>query len=89
LTGWQKHSLSFQNSLDYKFSDKLTLTGEALIRSTAAEIQALSGKDGTDIKGALKGGLRYRLSNMWSLGISLGYHTYPARQPVIVGLAMP
>ncbi|NLJ61170.1 MAG: hypothetical protein GX338_09530 [Firmicutes bacterium] len=76
LTGWQKHSLSFQNSLDYKFSDKLTLTGEALIRSTAAEIQALSGKDGTDIKGALKGGLRYRLSNMWSLGISLGYHTY-------------
>ncbi len=76
LTGWQKHSLSLQDSVDYKFSDKLTMTGEALIRSTATEIRALSGDDATEIKGTLKGGLRYRLSNMWSLGITLGYHTY-------------
>ncbi len=80
LTGWQKHSLSLQDSIDYKFSDKLTITGEALIRSTATKIQALSGGDGADIRGALKGGLRYRLSNMWSLGVSLGYHAY--RPPI-------
>jgi len=76
LTGWQKYSLSLQDSVDYKFSDKLTITGEAIIRSTGIETQALSGDDITDIKGTLKGGLRYRLSNMWSLGISLGYHTH-------------
>ena len=69
-----------QDSIDYKFSDKLTITGEALVRSTATEIQALSGGDGADIRGALKGGLRYRLSNMWSLGVSLGYHAY--RPPI-------
>ncbi len=76
LTGWQKHSFSLQDSVDYKFSDKLTITGEALIRSTGTETQAPSGGDITDIKGTLKGGLRYRLSNMWSLRISLGYHTH-------------
>ncbi|HHX25092.1 MAG TPA: hypothetical protein GX721_00320 [Firmicutes bacterium] len=76
LTGWQKYSLSLQDSVDYKFSDKLTITGEALIRSTGTETHALSAGDITDLKGTLKGGLKYRLSNMWSLGISLGYHTY-------------
>lgn len=82
LTGWQKHTLSVQDSIDYRVSDNLTITGEAVIRSTAGELQALSGKEGAEIKGTLKGGLRYRLTNMWSLQVSLGYHAHrPATGP--------
>jgi hypothetical protein len=80
--GMQKHSASIQDTVDYRASEKVTMTGEASIRSTASELQALAGGDGADIRGALKSGLRYRISDMWSLGASVGYHVHklPASQ---------
>jgi len=74
--GVEKHSVSIQDTIDYRASEKVTITGEASIRSTASELQAVAGGDGADIRGTLKGGLRYRISNVWSLGASAGYHVY-------------
>lgn len=74
--GMQKHSVSIQDTIDYRASEKVTITGEASIRSTASGIQALVGVDGADMRGALKSGIRYRISDVWSLGASAGYHVH-------------
>ena len=76
--GVQKHSVSLQDTIDYRLNEKVTITGEASVRSTAPELGALAGGEGSDIRGALKSGLRYRISDMWSFGASAGYNVYKA-----------
>jgi hypothetical protein len=60
--GVQKHSVSIQDTIDYRLNEKVTITGEASVRSTAPELGALAGGEGSDIRGTLKSGLRYRIS---------------------------
>jgi len=70
--------VSLQDTIDYRLNEKVTITGEASVRLTAPELGALAGGEGSDIRGALKSGLRYRISDMWSFGASAGYNVYKA-----------
>ncbi|MEA4884046.1 MAG: hypothetical protein VB144_10415 [Clostridia bacterium] len=71
--GKAKHSLSLQDALSHSFSDRITATVDALARSSAPSIQALAGGSESDINAELKSGLRYKLTDMWSVGLALGY----------------
>ena len=70
----QRHSLNLSDTLDVVINSKLTTTAQASVKSTAAAFAGLLGGDGADVRGEVKGGLRYNINNVWSLGLSVGYY---------------
>lgn len=69
----QKHSLSLSDSLSAAIGSKATATVDASAMSTATSAGRLLGGEGAEIRGDVKGGVRYKITEVWSFGASAGY----------------
>jgi hypothetical protein len=69
----QKHSLSLSDSLSAAIGSKATATVDASAMSTATSAGRLLGGEGAEIRGDIKGGVRYKITEVWSFGASAGY----------------
>ncbi|MBP7893189.1 MAG: hypothetical protein KA063_06610 [Firmicutes bacterium] len=69
----EKHTLSLSDSLSAALSSKATATVDVSATSTAPAAGLLLGGAGAEVRGDIKGGVRYKITDVWSLGATAGY----------------
>ena len=69
----QKHTLSLSDSLSAAIGSKATATVDVSATSTAVAVSQLLGGEGAEVRGDIKGGVRYKITDVWSLGATAGY----------------
>jgi len=71
--GGQKHTLSLSDSLSAAIGSRATATVDVSATSTAVAVGQLLGGEGAEVRGDIKGGVRYKITDVWSLGATAGY----------------
>ncbi len=71
--GGQKHMLSLSDSLSAAIGSKATATVDVSATSTAPAVGQLLGGEKAEVRGDIKGGVRYKITDVWSVGVTAGY----------------
>lgn len=69
----RKHSVTASNAFEIAVSPRLTASVEASVRGASHTLGSAAGSGGWDASGQLKGELRYKLTQVWSLGVSVAF----------------
>ncbi len=69
----QKHALSLSDSLSAAIGSRATATVDVSATSTAPAVGQLFVGEKAEVRGDIKGGLRYKITEVWSFGAAAGY----------------